>query len=341
MAHKGRRSSADERIRAIAFLEQGYTKDQVARILQVTESSVYGWQASYRKGGLAALSTKIASGRKSLLSDKQMLRLSSLLRLNPRQLEFDFGLWTRRRIRELIRREFGIDYTEQNVGRILKMLGFSPQRPVYSAMQRDEERRQKWMDETFPAIKARADQEGASIFFADEAGCRNDHHSGTTWSPIGETPVVEFTGKRESIGMVSAVSMRGKLSWMIYEKAMNSQAFIDFLKELLLDVKGKVFLIVDNVSYHKSKEVIAWVAERQNRIELFYLPGYSPDLNPDEWVWKNIKNDNVARIVPNRPGQLFEIAEKALRMLRNAPEKVRSFFSDPHLAYIRRVYAQV
>jgi transposase len=336
VAHKGRRSSHDERIQAIALLEQGYTKAEVARILQVTESSVYGWQAAYRKGGLASLSTKIASGRKSLLSDEQMLKLSRLLRLNPRQLEFDFGLWTRRRVRELIRREFGIDYTEQNVGRILKMLGFSPQRPVYSAIQRDEDRRQKWVNEIFPAIRERAEREGASIFFADEAGCRNDHHSGTTWAPVGETPVVEFTGKRESIGMVSAISMRGKISWMIFEKSMNSSLFIEFMKELLLDVKGKVFLVVDNVSYHKSKEVKAWVAERENRIELFYLPGYSPDLNPDEWVWKNIKNDNIARIVPNRPGQLFEIAEKALRMLRNAPEKVRSFFSDPHLAYIMR-----
>jgi transposase len=321
------------------LLEQGYTKARVAEILQVAESSVYGWQAAYRKGGLAALSTKIASGRKSLLSDPQMLKLSKLLRLNPRQLEFDFGLWTRRRVGELIRREFGINYTEQNIGRILKMLGFSPQRPVYSAQQRDEERRQKWMNETFPAIKKRADLERAIIFFADEAGCRNDHQSGTTWAPVGETPVVEFTGKRESIGMVSAISLRGKMSWMIFEKSMNSATFIEFLKELLADVKGKVFLVVDNVSYHKSKEVKTWVAEHSNRIELFYLPGYSPDLNPDEWVWNNIKNDNIARVVPNRPGQLFEIAEKALRMLRNAPEKVASFFSDPHLAYIKRAYA--
>lgn len=339
MAHKGRRSSYDERIQAITLLEQGYTKAEVARILQVTESSVYGWQAAYRNDGLAALSTKIASGRKRLLSDGQMLKLSRLLRRNPRQLEFDFGLWTRKRIRELIRREFGIDYTEQNVGKILKMLGFSPQRPVYHALQRDEARREKWMNETFPAIKERADREGASIFFADEAGCRNDHQSGTTWAPVGETPVVEFTGKRESIGMVSAISMRGKMSWMIFENSMNSALFIEFMKELLLDFKGKVFLVVDNVSYHKSKEVKAWAAERADRIELFYLPGYSPDLNPDEWVWKNIKNDSVARIVPNRPGQLFEIAEKALRMLRNAPEKIRSFFSDPHLAYIRRAYS--
>ena len=134
MARKGRRSSKGERIDAIRLLEQGYTKVQVARIFNVTESSVYGWQKAYREGGLAALSTKIASGRKRLLADKQMLELSRYLRLNPRQLEFNFGLWTRKLVRDLIRTRFGIDYSEQNVGRILKMLGFSPQRPVYQAM---------------------------------------------------------------------------------------------------------------------------------------------------------------------------------------------------------------
>ena len=199
MARKGRRSSHEERIQAIQLLAQGYTKAQVANILQVTEATVYGWQKDYRKGGLAALSTKIASGRKRLLTDAQMLELRRSLRLNPRQLEFDFGLWTRKRVRELIKRIFGIDYSEQNVGRILKMLGFSPQRPVYQALQRDERKRREWMEETFPAIRERALREGAKIFFAGEAGCRNDHQSGTTWAPVGETPVVKFTAKRESI----------------------------------------------------------------------------------------------------------------------------------------------
>jgi transposase len=339
MARKGRRSSHEERIQAIQLIAQGYTKREVANILQVTEASVYSWQKAYQEGGLAALSTKIASGRKRLLSDEQMLKLAGMLRLNPRQLELDFGLWTRKRVRELISRKFGIDYTEQNVGKVLKLLGFSPQRPVYQACQQNEEKRREWAEETFPGISKRAAEEGASIFFADEAGCRNDHQSGTTWAPVGETPVVKFTAKRESIGMISAVSMRGKMSWMIFEGSMNSARFIDFLRELISDVRGKVFLIVDNVSYHKSAKVNAWVEQHANQIELFFLPGYSPDLNPDEWVWKNVKNDHVARIVPNRPGHLYEIAEKALRMLRNTPEKIRSFFSDPHLAYIRRACA--
>lgn len=339
MARKGRRSSNEERVNAIRLLELGYTKEKVARILDVTESSVYGWQKAYREDGLAALSTKIASGRKRLLSDKQLLQLSGWIRRDPRQLELDFGLWTRKLVRELILRKFGIDYSEQNVGRILKMLGFSPQRPVYQALERDEEKRRIWQEETFPAIKERADKEGARIFFADEAGCRTDHHAGTTWAPVGQTPAVKRTGKRESIGMISAVSMRGSMHWMVYEGTMNSELFTEYMDRLIHDITGKVFLIVDRVGYHRSKETLAWVKRHENRIELFFLPPYSPDLNPDEWVWKNVKNDNIAKIVPQGPGHLFEIADRALRVLRASAHKIRSFFADPKLAYIRRAYA--
>jgi transposase len=268
-----------------------------------------------------------------------MLELSRYLRLNPRQLEFNFGLWTRKLVRELIRTRFGIDYSEQNVGRILKMLGFSPQRPVYQALERDEGKRRIWMEETFPAVKERAETEGAKIFFADEAGCRTDHHSGRTWSPVGQTPVVRNLGKHESIGMASAISMRGAMFWMTFDGAMNSALFTEFLDLLIHDIDGKIFLIVDNVKYHTSRETSEWVKERKDRIELFFLPSYSPDLNPDEWVWKNVKNDHIAREVPQRPGHLFEIARRALRRLHAAPAKIRAFFADPHLAYIRRAYA--
>jgi transposase len=253
MARKGRRSSNEERLDAIRLLHRGYTRAEVASILQVAESSVYDWQSKFREGGLAALSTKIASGRKRLLTDKQLLQLYKWLRGSPHQLQFDFGLWTRKIVRDLIRREFGVDYSPQNVGKILKMLGFSPQRPVYQALERDEGRRRIWMEETFPAIKERAETEGAKIFFADEAGCRTDHHAGRTWSPVGQTPVVRNLGKHESIGMASAISMRGAMFWMTFDGAMNSALFTEFLDLLVHDIDGKIFLIVDRAPYHTSK----------------------------------------------------------------------------------------
>ena len=339
MARKGRRSSNEERIEAIRLLQQGYTREEVANILNVAASSVYDWQSKFRKGGLAALSTKIASGRKRLLTDEQLLKLYRWLRGNPRQVQFDFGLWTRKIVRDLIRREFGIDYSLQNVGKILKMLGFSPQRPVWRALERDPEKRRKWMEETFPAIKERADREGARIYFADEAYSRTDHHAGTTWGPVGQTPVAEHIGAREGIGMVSAISMRGELYWMVHSESMNSALFTDYLGYLIGDVEGKIFLVVDRAPYHTSKETADWVKDHEDRIELFLLPSYSPDLNPDEWVWKNVKHDYIYRVVPQHPGHLFQIAGQALRALWKAPEKIRGFFADPNLAYIRRACA--
>jgi transposase len=339
MARKGRRSSNEERLNAIRLLEQGYTKSEVANILDVAESSVYEWQKKFREGGLAALSTKIASGRKSLLADEQLLKLYKWLRGNPRQVQFDFGLWTRKIVRELIKREFGIDYTPQNVGKILKMLGFSPQRPVYQALERDPEKRRIWMEETFPSIKDRAEQEGAKIYFADEAACRTDNHGGRSWARVGRTPVVQHMAARETIGMISAISMRGDIHWMIYTESMDSSLFTAYLNYLIQDIDGKIFLITDRARYHTSAETSSWIAEHKERIELFFLPSYSPDMNPDEWVWKNVKHDHIYRVVPQEPGQLFTTASKALHSLREAPEKVRGFFSDPNLAYIRRAYA--
>jgi transposase len=339
MARKGRRSSNDERVNAIRLLRQGYTKLEVANILDVAESSVYEWQKKFRAGGLAALSTKIASGRKSLLTDEQLLKLYKWMCGNPRQVQFDFGLWTRKIVRELIKREFGIDYTPQNVGKILKMLGFSPQRPVYQALERDPEKRRIWMEETFPAIKERADREGAKIYFADEAACRTDHHAGRSWALVGKTPVVGHIAARERIGMISAISMRGDIHWMIHTESMNSSLFIAYLDYLIQDVDGKIFVIVDRARCHTSEETYGWLARHKDRIELFLLPAYSPDMNPDEWVWKNVKHDNVYRVVPQEPGQLFAVASKALHALRGAPEKIRGFFADPSLAYIRRACA--
>jgi transposase len=339
MARKGRRSSEDERLNAIRLLGQGYTRAEVASILNVAESSVYEWQSKFRKGGLAALSTKIASGRKRLLTDGQLLKLHKWLMGNPRQVQFDFGLWTRKIVRELIRREFGVDYSMQNVGKILKMLGFSPQRPAWQALERDPEKRRKWTEETFPAIKKRADQEGASIYFADEAYARTDHNAGTTWAPVGQTPVVEHLGAREGIGMVSAISTRGELHWMIHSESMDSALFIQYLEYLIHDVEGKIFLIADRARYHTSNETTTWLKEHEDRIEMFFLPPYSPDLNPDEWVWKNVKHDAIYRVVPQHPGHLFQIASQALHALWKAPEKIRGFFADPNLSYIRLVGA--
>jgi transposase len=336
MAKKGRRATEEERVRAVQLMEDGRSPEVVAEVLGVSRASVFAWQKKYREGGLAALSTKFASGRPTVLSDQQMMRLRSLIvGRDPRQYSLGMALWTRKLIRQLIHSHYGHDLSLPTVGRILKKLGLSPQRPLYRAYQQNPELVKIWKTETYPAIRARAAEVGATIYFADEAAIRTDHHAGTTWAPVGRTPVVAATGERKSVNMVSAVSPSGEFHFEILDGNMNAARFIEFCSKLLHDAGGKVFLVVDGVSAHKAKKVQKYVASTEGRLSIFYLPPYSPELNPDEWAWKNIKHDQIKKAVPMSQQHLFELARNALRRLQQMPQTVRGFFGDPSLAYIR------
>jgi transposase len=269
-----------------------------------------------------------------------MQRLRKLLvGRDPRQLQFEFALWTRALVAELIEREFGVKLSLATVGRILHQLGMSPQRPVYRAWQADPAAVEAWKQTTYPAIVAAAKRQDAAIFFGDEASIRTDYHAGTTWAPVGQTPVVRATGQRLAIKMVSAVSPRGELRFRVHEGTMDAGRFIEFCRGLMHDIDRPVFLIVDGSSVHKAVKVREFVASTQGRLQLFFLPSYSPQLNPDEWVWKNVKHDRIARKVPQSKNELKAIAHDALRRLQRLPETVRAFFGDPHLAYITEATA--
>jgi transposase len=302
----------------------------------VSRAIVFRWKQKYDTGGPSALETKKTPGPASRLSPTQMSQLYAIVTgCDPRQLEFDFGLWTRKIIRDLIRREFGVKFSEVQVGRLLKKMGLSAQRPLYRAYQRNPELVEEWKKVIYPKIRRLASEEGASIFFEDEAGLRTDHHAGTTWGAVGQTPVVVKTGERKSISMVSAISPRGELRFRVQEGSMNADRFIDFLKALLASVPGKVFLIVDGHPVHRAKKVKEFIEnETDGLLEMFFLPAYSPDLNPDEWVWNNVKNDRIGRKVIMGKDDLKAKAIGALRRLQKLPDVVRGFFRDPHLSYI-------
>jgi transposase len=335
MAKKGRRATEEERVRAVELMENGKSPELVAEILGVSRSSVFDWQKKYREGGLAALSTKFASGRPTVLSDRQMMRLRAMIvGGDPRQHSFGFALWTRKIVADLIERTFGHRLSLPTIGRILKKLGMSAQRPLYRAYQQDPDRVREWKQQTYPAIRAEAAQVGATIFFADEAGIRTDHHAGTTWAPVGRTPVVTATGQRASINMISAVSSSGQLHFEVFEGRMNATRFIEFCEKLRHDCPTPVFLVVDGHSAHTAKIVKKYVASTEGGLRLFFLPPYSPELNPDEWVWKNVKHDQIKRAVPTSKGHLWTLAHNALLRLQNMPRTVKAFFSHPHLAYI-------
>jgi transposase len=237
-------------------------------------------------------------------------------------------------VRALIRREFGVALSEVSVGRLLRKLGLSPQRPLWRAYQQNPEAVDRWKREQFPAIREQAAEAGATIWFADEAGVRSDYHAGTTWAPVGRTPIVRTTGARHSVNLISAVTAQGALRFAAYEGTFTSATFIDFCKRLLHDTDRPVFLVVDGHPTHRSRAVREFVAATNGRLRLFLLPGYSPELNPDEWVWKNIKADRVGRAGVTGPDDLKAKALSALHRLQKLPHLIRGFFADSNLRYI-------
>jgi len=323
------------RIRAVRQVEQGVHPEDIAAALGMTRAAVYSWLAKYREGGLDALKARPVPGRPPKLSSAQLQRLYTLVVGNdPRQLRFAFALWTRDMVRDLIRREFSVRLSAVSVGRLLRKLGLSPQRPLYRAYQQDPEAVRRWKVEDYPQIRAQAQQVGATIWFADEAGVRSDYHAGTTWAPVGQTPVVAATGDRFAVNLISAVTTRGGLRFAVYDGNLNGGVFIDFCRRLLHDAPGPVFLVLDGHPVHRSNAVREFAEATNGRLRLFFLPGYSPELNPDEWVWKNIKHDRLGRSGVDSVADLKSKALAALHRLQKLPHLVQGFFRDLNLRYI-------
>jgi transposase len=330
-----RRNLEDIRLLALSAIDRGMHPKDVAEAFGAGVSTVYGWMQARNEGGPDALRVRFAPGRTPRLSEEQVVRLWKLVvGRDPRQMQFDFALWTRDMVRELIRREFGVEYTAQGVGKLLRRMGLSPQRPLTRAWEQDHEAVAHWKQVEYPKIHAEAQATGASILFGDEASIRTDFHSGTTWAPVGQTPVVTGTGNQKSVNMISAINTQGKLHFSLLDSTTTSATFIEFCQKLLHDVEGPVFLIVDGHAAHKSAATRQYVESTDGRLRIFLLPSYSPELNPDEWVWKNVKNDNVGKVAARTLDELRDGVQNAFTRLLAAPEVVRGFFRAPDLAYI-------
>ncbi|MDD5205030.1 MAG: IS630 family transposase [Desulfobacterales bacterium] len=324
----------DLRGRGVAAVQSGEMPAMVAKVLGVGVSTVFGWLAKYRAGGWDALRARRRGGRRPKLDSVALKRLyDTITTKDPRQLQFPFALWTSRMVGELIERRFGIRLSKASVCRLLNQLGLSPQKPLWRAFQKDPARVQRWLSEEYPTIKAEAKKRGAVIYFGDEAGVRSDHHAGTTWAIKGKTPVVQTTGARFGLNLVSAVSPQGEMRFMTVQGTMKATVFVEFLKRLLHNADRPVFLIIDGHPAHRSGPVSKYVASTDGMLHLFFLPGYSPELNPDEQVWNDLKNNGLGRKVITGPKALRSEVLSLMRSLQRRPSRIRSFFMLPDTIY--------
>jgi transposase len=333
------------RLRATEQVARGVPAAEVGAglaALGLHRRTIYTWLAKERTEGRDALRAKPVPGRRRKLSDAQLGELAALITdTDPRDHGFAVALWTREIVRQLIERHFGVVLTVASVGRTLHDLGFSAQRPLYRAEQADPAAVRRWKENDYPEIAAEAKATGGTVFFVDEAGVRSDYHAGTTWAPVAQTPTVVATGARFGLNMISAISAKGALRFSVLAGTLTAAGFIAFLKRLLHDAQrtggGPVFCIVDNHPAHRAKAVDRFVDSTHGALRLHRLPTYSPQLNPDEWVWNNVKHDGVAPAAPQGPEQMKAVVTGRLRRLQRLPHLVRGFFGDPELAYITAV----
>ena len=323
------------RVRAVQRVQAGESPETVIKTLGFARACIYNWLARYRAGGWHALRTGQRSGRPKKINGTQIKWVYKTIRdKDPLQLKFPFALWTRSMIADLIKRQFGIKLSLSSVGRLLKQLGFSCQKPLYRAYQRDPELVKQWKEQIFPQIQKRAKKEGAVIYFQDESGVRSDFHSGTTWALKGRTPIIETTGARFGLNMMAAITPRGQMHFIIVKGTVQADRICAFLKRLMHGHEHKVFLIWDGHPTHKSKKVKACIDTFAGRLEIFLLPSYSPDLNPIEQLWHHTKGNGVGRQVVKGPDQLKTAVINKLRSLQKLPKKIASFFRHPDCAYI-------
>jgi transposase len=317
------------------MLDDDVPAKAIMSALRLSRSTYFQWKKLYLRQGVEGLKVRPLPGAAPKLTERQT---SQLLRWiassDPRQYQLDFALWTRKIVRDLVRQKFDIEMTPQGIGALLRRIGLSPQRPLYRAYQQDPEAVRRWKEEELPATRAQAREEGAEVYLGDESGVRCDHHAGTTWAPVGQTPVVEVTGERTGVNMISAVAPGGALMFEVFFGSCTSTVFVEFLKKLMHDAPRPVLLTLDNVSFHKTKMVKDHVASLDGRPRLLYLPSYPPEPSPDEWVWKNVKHDDTRRAGVQRGSELYGTATRALERLQKLPETIRGFFRDPALAYI-------
>lgn len=323
------------RMKAVRAIVAGAPRKEVAALFGVTEQSLCAWMKRYRQGGERALASgKRGRPRQKSLKPWQCAQVvKAVCERTPDQLNMPFYLWTREAVGELIHRRFGVKLSRWTVGRYLASWGMTPQKPVRRAYERDDKAVKRWLEEDYPSLAARAKREGAAIHWGDEMGLRSGHQTGSSYSRRGETPAIEGTGKRFGCNMISTITNQGALSFMVFEGKFSSAVFLKFLRRLIKSAGRKVMLIVDGHPVHRSKAVKKWIQANEDRIEMHFLPGYSPELNPDELLNQDVKSNALGRRRPESKSQMMKETRGYLRSTQRQPHIVKGYFKEKHVNY--------
>ena len=320
-----------------AYNVEGMKQLDIAKTLSVSKTSVCLWIKKAREHGensLGANKKGPVPGSRTLLTVEQSAKIQKLIRdKHPEQLKLPFALWTRDAVMDLISREFGVKVSIRTAGNYLKAWGFTPQKPVRVAYEQNPAAVKDWLDNRYPAIAKRAKKEGAIIFWGDEMGLRSDHQVGRSYGLKGKTPAIPKTGKRFGCSMISAVTNQGHLCFQVYEGSFMVAVFTEFMDRLCKEAKRKVFLIVDGHPVHRANVLQPWLAENKSRIEIFHLPSYSPDLNPDELLNQDVKTNVSRHGRPKNVAQLKANLTEYLEDTKNDIQIVKNYFTEKHVAY--------
>ena len=330
------------RKRAVAaHIEGGMQQQEVAAAFQVSPYIVSQWVKRFRAAGEAALAARQkgpVKGHGALLTPPQAAAVRNLiLDKCPEQLKLPGFLWTREAVRELIQHQCGVAVSIRTAGNYLREWGFTPQKPVRRAYEKNSQAVQRWLTEEYPALQRRAKATKALIYWGDEMGLRSDHQVGRSYGLRGRTPVIPGTGQRFGCNMISAITNQGHLCFQIFEGAFNVKLFLGFLKRLLKQARRKLILIVDGHPVHRAKLVQVWLAQHQDQIELVLLPGYSPELNPDELLNQDVKRNALGIRRPYHVQQLKADVRSYLFGTQKRPDIVRHYFLEEHVRYASAV----
>lgn len=322
-------------MKAVRAVKGGMSQVEVARLFGVSRVAVNNWVKRHRESGLGSLRAgkrgRPAEPRLSAKSRRAVVKV--IVGKTPDQLLLPFALWTREAVQQLLEERFGLSVSVWTVGRYLKSWGLTPQKPLRRAFEQNPAEVQAWLKTEYPGIRDEAKRVGAEIHWGDEMGLRSDHQTGRTYGLKGQTPIIPGTGQRFRCNMISTVTNRGKLAFMVFDEGFTVPVFMRFLKRLIRQAKRMVFLIVDRHPVHRARKIREWLESQEDKLRMFFLPSYSPELNPDELLNQDVKSNAVGRQRPRDRKEMIASVKGYLGATQRRPEIVQAYFREKHVQY--------